>query len=566
MRFFTNTLSVFSALFLSGAAFAQDVMIVFDASNSMWGQIDKVAKIETAKDVFGTVLDGMPETAAIGLMAFGHRERGQCSDIEVLANPTVGQSARLNELVQDITPKGKTPISDAIQQAADVLNISENKATVILISDGIESCDRDPCTLAKSLKTNGIDFTAHVVGFGIGADVDTSSLACIANETGGIFKTADDAAALNDALKEVGETVSQQAIAPELPPLEPIVLTAPMTSVIGTDFAVSWDKTIQPTDVVRFVGDGDLSMLVVGQDLDGTLTAPANAGRYTIQYVGRDKTVLGEAVIEVLETDIIIATGSTAIGGSDMRVEVFIAPSPRDTIRIVPKGAPDDTLPDASNRGRVESRDAVMVQAPRDAGEYEVRYVLDEGGRVLARLPLTVTDGASVLGAPETAMAGSRINVTFSKIISDKDFIAIVPKGADEDDISSRQRVKESGNVDIVVPLELGAYEVRYIISENKSVLERRDLIATQPSVTLSAPSSATAGDKIIVTWDRALNPSDFITIVPVGSPAKTRKHSNRAKGDSTKINVPKEAGQYEIRYLLVHDPVVITSLPLTVR
>jgi Ca-activated chloride channel family protein len=566
MRFFKKTLTLFSTLFLSTTASAQDVMIVFDASNSMWGQINKVAKIEIAKDVFGTVLDSMPETASVGLMAFGHRERGQCADIQVLAKPAVGQADALNELVQRITPKGKTPISDAIKQAADVLKISENKATVILISDGIESCDRDPCALAKSLESNGIDFTAHVVGFGIGADVDTSSLACIADETGGVFKSADDAAALSDALKEVGETVSQQTITPVLPASEPIALIAPLTSVIGTDFTVSWDKTIQSTDVVRFDGDGDLSQLVVANDLDGTLTAPATAGRYTLQYVGRNETVLGETMIDVLETDIIIATDATAVGGSDMRVEVFITPSERDTVRIVPKGAPDNAMPDASNRGRVESRDAVLLQAPREAGEYEVRYVLDEGERVLARLPLTVTDGASDLIAPDTAMAASLITVDYSEIISPKDFIAIVPKGADEDDLSRRIRVKDKGSVEIVVPLETGTYEVRYVISENKSVLSRRELIVTEPKVTLTGPTTASPGDEIEVFWEQALNPNDFITIVPVGSPANTRKHSNRAKGDSTRIDVPKEAGEYEIRYLLVSDPVVITSLPLTVR
>ena len=65
---------------------------------------------------------------------------------------------------------GKTPLTEAVRQAASTLKSTEAKATVILITDGIETCEADPCALGAELEASGVDFTAHVVGFGLTAE------------------------------------------------------------------------------------------------------------------------------------------------------------------------------------------------------------------------------------------------------------------------------------------------------------------------------------------------------------------------------------------------------------
>ncbi len=59
-------------------------IIVLDASGSMWGQIDGRAKLEIAREALGSVLTGIPAETEIGLMAYGHRSKGDCSDIELV--------------------------------------------------------------------------------------------------------------------------------------------------------------------------------------------------------------------------------------------------------------------------------------------------------------------------------------------------------------------------------------------------------------------------------------------------------------------------------------------------
>ena len=81
----------------------------------------------------------------LGLVAYGHREKGSCKDIEVLREPGSLDSGSYMQSVRALSPKGKTPMTDAVRQAAEALKFTEKQATVILVSDGIETCDADPC-------------------------------------------------------------------------------------------------------------------------------------------------------------------------------------------------------------------------------------------------------------------------------------------------------------------------------------------------------------------------------------------------------------------------------------
>ncbi|EFL88225.1 VWA domain-containing protein [Ahrensia sp. R2A130] len=182
---------------------SRNVMVVFDGSGSMWGQIEGRAKIEIARDVLSSVLGETTSNMTIGMIAYGHRKKGQCSDIETVVAPGPAAStvpemiARANA----IKPKGKTPLSDAVRKAAESLRYTENEATVVLVTDGIETCNADPCALATELEESGVDFTTHVVGFGLSKD-EGRQVACLAANTGGKFISADDADELKAALDE----------------------------------------------------------------------------------------------------------------------------------------------------------------------------------------------------------------------------------------------------------------------------------------------------------------------------------------------------------------------------
>ena len=207
----TMVLSLLGGLACAAPASAvseDNVMIVFDGSNSMWGQIEGVAKIEIARNVMDHLLGDWTQQRHVGLMAYGHRRQGDCADIETLVAPDTETRTQILDRIGGITPTGKTPLTGAIEQAATSLSYTDTPATVILISDGLESCNRDPCALAETLEKRGVSFTAHVVGFGLG-DTDASALSCIADNTGGQYFSAGNADELSDALTAVGSAVGR---------------------------------------------------------------------------------------------------------------------------------------------------------------------------------------------------------------------------------------------------------------------------------------------------------------------------------------------------------------------
>jgi Ca-activated chloride channel family protein len=207
MALLRNLLCMFMVLATCAAASAADrVIVVLDASGSMWGQIDGKPKLEIARQSLKTVLQSVPADEEIGFMAYGHRQKGSCDDIELIVPPQAGTAGAIATAADNLKFLGKTPLSAAVRKAAEALKYTEDKAKVILITDGLETCNADPCQLGKELEAVGVDFTADVVGFGLTAE-EGRQVACLAENTGGKYIQASDAAALKDAL---AETVAPQ--------------------------------------------------------------------------------------------------------------------------------------------------------------------------------------------------------------------------------------------------------------------------------------------------------------------------------------------------------------------
>ena len=206
-----------------GPAAAQEkenVILILDASGSMWGRVDGREKILIAREVVGSVLADIGDKVDMGIIAYGHRRKGDCSDIETVLPVGRVDVPLFTQVINSLQPKGKTPITASVLKAAEELRYREQKSTIILVSDGLETCKADPCALASRLEREGIDFTVHVVGFDL-KNEDTRTLQCLADNTGGRFLSADNADELNAAIGEVVAEV--QTVAPPPPPPEPVM-------------------------------------------------------------------------------------------------------------------------------------------------------------------------------------------------------------------------------------------------------------------------------------------------------------------------------------------------------
>lgn len=177
------------------------ILFIYDASGSMWGQLDGKTKKEIASEVLSQAVSNLPENQNIGLMAYGHRTKGDCNDVEFLVDLKNSTKSTVTNAVKNINPLGRTPLARSATMAFNSIRDSNTKATIILVTDGIESCDGNICNEVTKAKDEGIEFKLHIVGFGL-KEGESEQLKCAANAGGGKYYDAADASALDDSLTE----------------------------------------------------------------------------------------------------------------------------------------------------------------------------------------------------------------------------------------------------------------------------------------------------------------------------------------------------------------------------
>ena len=183
----------------------QNVEIIMDASNSMWGQIGGEAKITIARKVLAQIISGLPETMNVGLRVYGHRyglnDKRACTDTELLVPIGPFDKARLVDIINKIQLKGKTPlvfsVLEAIKDFEEIFN-----GSIIIVTDGIESCGGDTRSIGPAVKKSGLELRVHIVGFDIKEKEARAELEAIAKLTEGRYLDARDAAELLSALEQ----------------------------------------------------------------------------------------------------------------------------------------------------------------------------------------------------------------------------------------------------------------------------------------------------------------------------------------------------------------------------
>ena len=182
-------------------------MLILDASSSMVEADAEGTRMESAKKAANELVESLPETANMGLMAYGanesdapdNRERG-CKDVETLANVGKIDKDKFTSAIDGLEPKGYTPMGNSLRKAAEELG-DEGERSIILVSDGIDSCAPPPvCEVAKELAEDGVDLAIHTVGFQVD-DAARKELQCIAEAGNGQFLEAKDASSLATSLK-----------------------------------------------------------------------------------------------------------------------------------------------------------------------------------------------------------------------------------------------------------------------------------------------------------------------------------------------------------------------------
>jgi len=262
------------------------IYIIFDSSGSMWGQLpDKSTKLTVAKKVLNDFVGGDFAGYDLALRVYGHRENDNCLDSE-LAVPfgkpeEVVQPIR--EFVGKVNALGRTPITYSLQKALE--DFGDRSGEIILITDGVESCDADPCALIRQWRETNVKIKVHVVGFGLD-EKSKDALKCLSEAAGTAYQDAQSAKDLANALKKIRDKAASNGLI--LKGFDKSGKEVPVNATLSRNDAVAY-KISSNGRYHIVAGEYDLSAGV--QTLNGNLYRPVS------QKVNVSET--GETVVKV---------------------------------------------------------------------------------------------------------------------------------------------------------------------------------------------------------------------------------------------------------------------------
>ncbi|HSH57131.1 MAG TPA: vWA domain-containing protein [Halomonas sp.] len=580
MARFPQPLTLLPAALLLGASpvMADRVsVLVLDASGSMWNRMEgNSTRIEVARDVIDEYLQGRDPRLPLSVLAYGHNRRGDCGDIEVIAAMARQDAETLAEQIRALNPQGMTPIAESLALAAEQIPRTAEAADIILVTDGLETCDGDPCAVAARLAEQGLAIRAHVVGFGL-SDDEIQQLSCVTDQTGGELFQTHSGAELASALSRVEEVAAEPVPAPkpepepEPEPMPAAELTTADTAPAGSVIEVEWEGPDDERDYIAIVEAGapegsylDYTRTSQGSPL--TITAPDALGNHEIRYVHQQSgDTLASHPVTLTPVGASLAATDEAVAGSVIEVEWEGPDNPRDYIAIVEAGAPEGSYLDYT---RTSQGSPLTITAPDALGNHEIRYVIQQSKRTLASRPITLVPATAQLMVNEPIVPSGRFQVEWIGPDNPRDYITIVEAGADEGSYTDYVRTSQGSPVTLDAPAEPGDYEVRYVIQQSGRTLTSLPVSVGAGEISLAIEGSPEAGGVIKVNWQGPGRYEDLIQIVAADAPdtAKALREARASQGSPLQLFAPSTAGSYELRYTASDSGEVLKRHPFTIE
>jgi len=167
-------LTLFCAPFLQAQEPLTRILFILDASNSMNAKWDTQTRLEAAKELLAQAVDSLKGTPnlEIALRVYGHQSPitatyQDCNDTKLEIPFGKDNFDKVKYRIKSIEAKGTTPIARSLEAAAEDFPDQNSRNIIILITDGLEACDNDPCVIAKKLKDKGVKVTPFVIGLGM---------------------------------------------------------------------------------------------------------------------------------------------------------------------------------------------------------------------------------------------------------------------------------------------------------------------------------------------------------------------------------------------------------------
>ena len=586
---------------------ARELLIVLDASNSMWGQIEGEAKVLIARRALSGLIDDLDSQDQVGLIAYGHRREGDCQDVELIQSLEPLNAPNLKQQINAIDPKGKTPITNAMEAAFAAIKGAESN--ILLVSDGVETCDADPCAAVKAAKARGQEFKLQVIGF----DVDVQAreqLACMAEAGGGRLLTAADSDELVQAMEQASGVQESAGAVVRIVGSANIERQGEILQQVQTDDEVfredqlrtesgaSLDVALIDGSVLELDEDtllsiqeylidpaADSSMYLLRGRLRSTASKAfskhKDAFRVTTPnaIIGVQGTIFSTLYKDNV-TEVFVEDGQVLVRNVDLTIPgvALLNPgeftrvvadqppepvkTPELTINVTLNGAAVDAQVLITDRGREAAKGSAPLVQPLHPGDYLVTATLDDGFNQTAEIKLPAD--------------GLQYTVEITRIEAPKPVgVAITAKGPGGSSVTDNLQwlIINQSNEETVTPdtqsgaitIELvpGSYDVLVVADdfEGEAVIVVEAVGSNQFEIELntgaignsfSSPASVPAGEILSFEWSGPTATKDRIFIAEptlAGNRYMTSNVHMASKGSPAVLVAPALPGSYEVRY-----------------
>lgn len=180
-----------------------NTLIILDSSGSMATNIGGGSKMDLAKTAIKNFISTISNTENVGLMVYGHKgsnsqsdKTTSCASADIIAPLGSFKSTTVDGYLEQINPVGWTPIGLAIEKGLAAFSGKEGQTNqMIIISDGVETCDSNPVTKAAQAYASALKIKINVIGFAVDIN-DQNSLSDISTSGGGTFVSANSSSEL----------------------------------------------------------------------------------------------------------------------------------------------------------------------------------------------------------------------------------------------------------------------------------------------------------------------------------------------------------------------------------
>jgi Ca-activated chloride channel family protein len=187
-----------------------NILFVFDGSQSMYGLWGNESKIKVATRLLNELVDSLKnnEQLTLALRVYGHQDpvrsgSRNCQDTKLEVPFSKDNHNQIKSRLSSIRPRGTTLIAYSLQQAAgDFPDCKNCRNVIILITDGIEECDGDPCAVSLALQRKGVILKPFVIGLGLDVEIK-NAFECVGN----FFDAQDE-----NGFREVLNIIISQAL------------------------------------------------------------------------------------------------------------------------------------------------------------------------------------------------------------------------------------------------------------------------------------------------------------------------------------------------------------------